>query len=81
MLAISLKKVSKKHSANKKKKIITVELKKKISGNHERGMRVVDLASQKDRSISMICTFSVLKFHNKDFWVFFWGWNGLFIFQ
>ena len=42
MLAINPKKVS----ANKKKKIITIDLKKEIIENHERGMRVVDLASQ-----------------------------------
>ena len=40
------KKVTAKHSANKKKKIITIELKKEIIENHERGMHVVNLASQ-----------------------------------
>ena len=46
MLAMSLKKVSAKHSAKKKKKIIIIELKKEISGKNERGVPVVDLASQ-----------------------------------
>ena len=40
---MSLKKVSAKH---RKKKIITIELKKEIIENHERGVFIVDLASQ-----------------------------------
>ena len=40
------KKVSAKHSANNKKNIITIELKKEIIKNHETGERIVDLASQ-----------------------------------
>ena len=40
------KKISAKHSANKKKKIITIELKKEIIENHGREVHVVDLASQ-----------------------------------
>ena len=39
------KKVSAKHSANKKK-IIMIELKKELIKKHERGVRGVDLASQ-----------------------------------
>ena len=43
---MSLKKFNAKHRANKKKKIITIDLKKEIIINHERGVCVVDLASQ-----------------------------------
>ena len=43
---MSPKKVSAKHRANKKKKIIMIELKKEIIKNHERGVCVVDLVSQ-----------------------------------
>ena len=46
MLAISLKKVNAKYNASKKKKIITIELKKEIIKHHERGAHVVDFASQ-----------------------------------
>ena len=45
MFAKSLQKISAKHSATKKKKIITIKLKKEIIKNHERGVCVVDLAS------------------------------------
>ena len=45
-LALFCPKVSAKDSANKEKKIITIELKKEIIKNHERGVHVVDLASQ-----------------------------------
>ena len=40
-----LKKVGAEHN-NNKKKIITIELKKKIIENHEKGVHVMDLASQ-----------------------------------
>ena len=40
---MSLEKVSAKHSANKKKKIITIELKKEIMENQQGGVCVVDL--------------------------------------
>ena len=42
---MSSKKVSAKQSA-KKKKIITIELKKEVITNHKRGVCVVDLTSQ-----------------------------------
>ena len=57
---------SAKHSANKKL-IIKIELIKEIIENHKRGVHVVDLASQLDRRISNICTFSVLKTHENFF--------------
>ena len=41
---MSPKKVSAKHSANKKKKIIMIEL-KEIMENHDRGVHGVDFAS------------------------------------
>ena len=50
MLAISPKKVNAKHSANKKKK---VELKKKISGNYERGVRVVEIVTDLTSDLSI----------------------------
>ena len=43
---MSLKKFSTKHFANKKKKIITIELKKEIIKYYERGMSIVDLANK-----------------------------------
>ena len=43
---MSLKKISAKHSADKKKKIILIKLKKEIIENHGKGVHVVDLASQ-----------------------------------
>ena len=46
VLIISPKTVGAKHIANKKKKIITIALKKEIIKNHEREVCVVDLASQ-----------------------------------
>ncbi|XP_029997840.1 uncharacterized protein LOC115424613 isoform X1 [Sphaeramia orbicularis] len=50
------KKVRTKDRADKKKKPITIELKKEIIQTHERGVRVVDLARQYNRNTSTICT-------------------------
>ena len=43
---MSLKKVSAKHSPDKKKKLIRIELKKEVIQKHGRGVRVVDLVRQ-----------------------------------
>ena len=51
---MSPKKISAKYSADKKEKLITIELKKKIIKKHGRGVHVVDLASQLNQSTSMI---------------------------
>ncbi|XP_052825073.1 uncharacterized protein LOC128248298 [Octopus bimaculoides] len=56
VLAIGPKKVSVKNNAEKKKKLITIELKKEIIVKHEKGVRVMDIARQYDRSTSAICT-------------------------
>ena len=40
---MSLKKVSAKYSADKKKKLIIIELKKEIIKNHGREVKVVDM--------------------------------------
>jgi hypothetical protein len=48
------KKVSGKVSA--KKKMMSIELKREIIGQHEQGVRVIDLARQYRRGTSMICT-------------------------
>lgn len=50
------KKVSAKNKAEKKKRMMCIELKKKIIEKYDQGVRVVDLAKQYDRSTSTICT-------------------------
>lgn len=57
MLVISCpKNVSESYSAEKKKRLITIELKKKIIDKHECNIHVVGIARQYDRNTSMICT-------------------------
>ena len=50
------KKVSNKDFDAKKKKLITIEVKKEIIQKREAGVRVVDLAQQYNRTTSTICT-------------------------
>ncbi|XP_039624723.1 tigger transposable element-derived protein 1-like [Polypterus senegalus] len=50
------KKVSLKDSAEKKKRMMCIELKKEIIEKQEQGVRVVNLAKQYERSTSTICT-------------------------
>ncbi|XP_051783372.1 tigger transposable element-derived protein 1-like isoform X1 [Erpetoichthys calabaricus] len=50
------KKVSAKDSAEKKKRMMCMEVKKEIIEKHDQGVRVVDLAKQYERSTSTICT-------------------------
>ncbi|XP_070268928.1 tigger transposable element-derived protein 1 isoform X2 [Myotis yumanensis] len=53
---MDLKKVSTKDSAEKKKRMMCIELKKEIIAKHDQGVRVIDLAKQYERSTSTICT-------------------------
>ena len=48
--------MSTKNSTEKKKRMMSIELKHEIIEKHERGVRVVDLAKQYSRSTSTICT-------------------------
>uniref|UniRef100_UPI00358F0D9F tigger transposable element-derived protein 1-like isoform X2 n=1 Tax=Myxine glutinosa TaxID=7769 RepID=UPI00358F0D9F len=50
------KKLNAKGSAEKKKRMMCLDIKHVIVEKHERGVRVVDLAKQYDRSTSTICT-------------------------
>ena len=50
------KKESGKDSGEKKKRMMSMELKREIIEKHERGMRVNDLARQYEQSTSTICT-------------------------
>ena len=43
-------KISTKKSAEKKKKLITIEIKKEIIDKHEKGTRVVDLSNKNNPS-------------------------------
>ncbi|XP_066231909.1 zinc finger MYM-type protein 6 isoform X4 [Saccopteryx leptura] len=49
-------KMSAKGSAEKKRRMMSMELKQEIIERHERGVRVADLAKEYDRSTSTICT-------------------------
>ncbi|XP_059549399.1 tigger transposable element-derived protein 1 isoform X1 [Myotis daubentonii] len=53
---MDLKKVSAKDSAERKKRMMCIELKKEIIAKHDQGVRVIDLAKQYERSTSTICT-------------------------
>ncbi|XP_070275853.1 zinc finger protein 64 isoform X2 [Myotis yumanensis] len=53
---MDLKKVCVKDSAEKKKRMMCIELKKEIIEKHDQGVRVIDLAKQYERSTSTICT-------------------------
>ncbi|XP_015417010.1 PREDICTED: tigger transposable element-derived protein 1-like [Myotis davidii] len=53
---MDLKKVSAKDSAEKKKRMMCVELKKEIIEKHDQGVCVIDLAKQYERSTSTTCT-------------------------
>lgn len=53
---MGFKKVSGKDSSEKKKKMMSMELKREIIEKHEQGVRVSDLARQYERSTSTICT-------------------------
>lgn len=48
--------MSLKNSGEKRKKVISMELKSEIIDKHEQGVRVIDLAIQYDRTTSTICT-------------------------
>ncbi|KAK4324160.1 hypothetical protein Pmani_005163 [Petrolisthes manimaculis] len=50
------KKASAKESGEKKKKMISMEMKREIIAKPERGVRVTNLAKEYDRSTSTICT-------------------------
>lgn len=50
------KKKSAKDSSDKKKRMMSLEIKHEIIEKHEQGVRVVDLARQYERSTSTICT-------------------------
>ena len=50
------KKKSAKDSGEKKKRMMTIEMKQEIIEKHERGVQVHELARQYDRSTSTICT-------------------------
>ncbi|GFT30952.1 tigger transposable element-derived protein 1 [Nephila pilipes] len=52
---MSPKKASVKNNGEKRK-VISLELKREIIDKHEQGERVIDLATQYDRSTSTICT-------------------------
>ena len=52
---MSPKKVTAKDSA-KKKRMMSLEMKREIIAKHERGVRVVELAREFERSTSTICT-------------------------
>lgn len=53
---MSSKKGNGKVSSEKKKRMMSIEMKQEIIGKHERGLRVSDLAKLYDRSSSTICT-------------------------
>ncbi|XP_070275247.1 putative CENPB DNA-binding domain-containing protein 1 [Myotis yumanensis] len=53
---MDLKKVSAKDSAEKKMRMMCIELKKKIIEKHDQGVHVIDLAKQYKPSTSTICT-------------------------
>ncbi|XP_066121792.1 tigger transposable element-derived protein 1-like isoform X2 [Saccopteryx bilineata] len=50
------KKVSVKDSGEKKKRMMSIEVKQEIIEKHERGVRVIELARLYDRNASTICT-------------------------
>lgn len=50
------KKVSAKDNGDRKKRMMSIELKQEIIGKHDRGVRVIELAKIYDRSTSTICT-------------------------
>ncbi|XP_064089258.1 tigger transposable element-derived protein 1-like [Macrobrachium nipponense] len=50
------KKVSAKDNGDRKKRMMSIELKQEIIEKHERGVRVIELAKIYDRSTSTICT-------------------------
>ena len=52
---MSPKKVTAKDSA-KKKRMMSLEMKREIIAKHERGVRVVELVREFERSTSTICT-------------------------
>ena len=55
-ISMGPKKASDKGSSEKKKRMMSMEIKHEIIEKHERGVRVSDLARQYDRSTSTICT-------------------------
>ena len=56
---MSPKKVNAEYRANKKQKLITIELKKEIIKKHGREVHVMGLACQYDPNMSMMCIFFV----------------------
>jgi len=50
------KKVKAKEGGEKKKRMMSMEVKREIIEKHERGVRVSDLAKQYERTTSTICT-------------------------
>ena len=55
-LTMSSKKGDGKVSSEKKKRMMSIEMKQEIIDKHERGVRVSDLVKQYNRSSSTICT-------------------------
>lgn len=53
---MGLKKVNAKDSAEKKKQMMRIELKKEIIKKHDQSVHVVDLAKQYEHSTSTICS-------------------------
>ena len=55
-LTMSSKKGNGKVSSEKKKRMMSIEMKQEMIDKHERGVRVSDLIKQYNRSSSTICT-------------------------